>query len=95
MTAGSARRLGHLFGSSQRRQDIITAYLCLLPWMIGFLSFVFGPMIFSLGLSFYESDLLTRNYFVGLANYDELFSDPLFWQSVKVPQYRWAAAWRC
>lgn len=72
------------WGSSQRRQDIITAYLCLLPWMIGVLAFVVGPMIFSLILSFYESDLLTRNYFIGLTNYQELFNDPLFWQSLKV-----------
>jgi multiple sugar transport system permease protein len=72
------------WGSSQRRQDIITAYLCLTPWMIGVLAFVLGPMIFSFFLSFYESDLLTRNYFIGLKNYQELFNDPLFWQSLKV-----------
>lgn len=69
---------------SQRQHDIITAYLCLLPWFIGFLSFVLGPMVFSFGLSFYEADLLTQNYFVGLRNYQELFQDELFWQSLKV-----------
>ncbi|MFN8493810.1 MAG: sugar ABC transporter permease [Caldilineaceae bacterium] len=78
----SLKRLG--FGSSQRRQDILTAYLCLLPWLIGFAAFVVGPMLFSLGLSFYESDLLTRTYFVGLTNYQDLFKEPLFWQSLKV-----------
>jgi multiple sugar transport system permease protein len=72
------------FGSSQRRQDIITAYLCLAPWILGFLSFIIGPMLFSLGLSFYESDLLTTNYFVGLTNYQDLFREDLFWQSLKV-----------
>ncbi|HXF61762.1 MAG TPA: sugar ABC transporter permease [Caldilineaceae bacterium] len=70
--------------SSQRAQDIITAYLCLAPWLIGFLSFVLGPMLFSLGLSFYESDLMTMTYFVGAKNYQELLADPLFWQSLKV-----------
>lgn len=70
--------------SSQRGQDILTAYLCLAPWLIGFLGLILGPMLFSLGLSFYESDLLTQNYFVGLKNYQELFSDPLFWQSIKI-----------
>lgn len=78
----SLKRLG--FGSSQRRQDILTAYLCLLPWLIGFAAFVVGPMLFSLGLSFYESDLLTRTYFVGLTNYQDLLKEPLFWQSLKV-----------
>ncbi|MFN8446602.1 MAG: sugar ABC transporter permease [Caldilineaceae bacterium] len=72
------------FHLTQRQQDIITAYLCLTPWLIGILAFVVGPMLFSFGLSFYESDLLTRNYFVGAKNYQELMSDPLFWQSLKV-----------
>ncbi|RIK26462.1 MAG: ABC transporter permease [Chloroflexi bacterium] len=71
-------------GSSQKRQDILTAYLCLAPWIIGFLSFVVGPMFFSFGLSFYESDLLTTNYFIGLKNYHSLFQEELFWQSLKV-----------
>jgi len=82
MIASWGKRLGG--SSSQKRQDLITAYLCLLPWLIGFLAFVVGPMLFSLGLSFYESDLLTTNYFVGLDNYQELFQEELFWQSLKV-----------
>ena len=82
MAATWGRRLG--FGSSQKRQDVITAYLCLLPWIIGFLAFIVGPMLFSFRLSFFESDLLTRNYFVGAENYRELFSEPFFWQSLKV-----------
>ena len=76
MLASWGRRFG--LGSSQRRQDILTAYLCLLPWIIGFLAFVVGPMLFSLVLSFYESDLLTTNYFVGLKNYRELFQEANF-----------------
>lgn len=82
MVTGWQRRLG--LGSSQKRQDILTAYLCLAPWIIGFLSFVVGPMFFSFGLSFYESDLLTTNYFIGLKNYHSLFQEELFWQSLKV-----------
>lgn len=72
------------FNFTQRQQDVITGYLCLLPWMIGFLSFVLGPMLFSFGLSFFEADLLTGNYFVGVRNYTDLFRDELFWQSLKV-----------
>ena len=71
-------------GSSQKRQDLITAYLCLLPWMIGFLSFVLGPMLFSLGLSFFHSDLLTSTFFVGFDNYRDLFREDLFWKSLRV-----------
>lgn len=71
-------------GSSQRRQDLLTAYLCLLPWLLGFVSFTAGPMLFSLGLSFYEADLLTTSYFVGLTNYRDLLHETLFWQSLRV-----------
>jgi multiple sugar transport system permease protein len=70
--------------SSQRGQDLLTAYLCLAPWLIGLVCFVLGPMIFSFGLSFYESDLLITNYFVGLQNYQDLFSDPLFYHSIQI-----------
>ena len=50
MVSSWGKRLG--FGSSQRRQDVLTAYLCLLPWLIGFVVFVVGPMLFSLGVLF-------------------------------------------
>jgi multiple sugar transport system permease protein len=70
--------------STQRGQDILTAYLCLAPWLLGLLFFILGPMLFSFGLSFYNSDLLVTNYFVGLQNYQDLVVDPLFWQSIKV-----------
>ena len=53
-------------------------YLCLLPWMIGFLSFVLGPMLFRWGLSFFHSDLLTSTFFVGFDNYRDLFREDLF-----------------
>lgn len=82
MTRGFSRWWG--LGSSQKRQDLLTAYISVAPWLIGFCAFVVGPMFFSLGLSLYESDLLITNYFVGLKNYQELYSDEFFWQSLKV-----------
>jgi multiple sugar transport system permease protein len=69
---------------TQRQHDILTAYLCIAPWIIGFVGLIIGPMLFSFGLSFFESDLLTRNYFIGLKNYTELLNDALFWQSLRV-----------
>ena len=69
---------------TQRRQDLVTAFLCLLPWIIGFLSFTLGPMLFSFGLSFFDADLLTKNTFVGLLNFRKLFADELFWQALRV-----------
>jgi multiple sugar transport system permease protein len=69
---------------TQRTQDTITAYLCLLPWIIGFLAFTLGPMAYSLGLSFFQADMLTKSHFVGLRNYAEIFKDPFFLKSLRV-----------
>ncbi|MHB1296031.1 MAG: carbohydrate ABC transporter permease [Anaerolineae bacterium] len=74
-------RFAHL---SHRTQEVVTAYLCIAPWVIGFLAFTLGPMAFSLGLSFFEADLFTLNYWVGLKNFQTIFSDPLFFKSLRV-----------
>src|SRR3954466_14261651 len=83
-TQQMSRRRSRFNLSTQRGQDILTAYLCLAPWLIGILCFTLGPMIFSFGLSFFNSDLLITNYWVGISNYQELFNDPLFWHSIRV-----------
>ena len=69
---------------TQRTEDVLTAYLCLLPWIIGFLAFTLGPLVFSLVLSFFQADLFTRNVFVGLGNYVDLVQDPLFLKSLRI-----------
>jgi multiple sugar transport system permease protein len=71
-------------GSLERR-EALTFYLLISPWLLGFLLFVLGPMIASLGLSLTRWDLLSPAEFVGLRNYQKMFTrDPLFWQALKV-----------
>jgi multiple sugar transport system permease protein len=71
-------------GFLKRRQAIVF-YLCISPWLLGFLLFVLGPMIASLAISFSRWDLLTPAKLIGLRNYQKLFSrDPLVWQALKV-----------
>ena len=58
------------------------AYLFLLPSLLGFLLFIVGPVIASLGLSFVRWNLLNPPEFVGVNNYVEIFTrDPVFVQS--------------
>jgi multiple sugar transport system permease protein len=75
-------------GLSTRQKEEIAAYLFISPWLIGFVIFTFGAMVFSLGLSFFESDLLSSTEFIGLKNYTDMFSDPfsapLFAKSMSV-----------
>ena len=70
---------------SLARREALTFYLMISPWLAGFLLFTLGPMVTSLVISFTRWDLLSPARFVGLANYQKMFSrDPLFWQSLKV-----------
>jgi len=69
---------------SQRAREELMAYLFLSPWLFGFLVFTVGAMVFSFGLSLFDSDLLSQAEFVGAKNYVNLARDPLFIQSLKV-----------
>jgi len=51
-----------------------------LPWVIGFLAFTAGPMLYSLYLAFTDYDVLTPPKWVGALNFvNALTNDPLFW----------------
>lgn len=70
---------------SLAQREALTFYLMISPWLAGFLLFTLGPMVASLVISFTRWDLLSPARFVGLANYQKMFTrDPLFWQSLKV-----------
>lgn len=66
------------------KRNSFIAYLFLLPWIIGLLTLVIGPMISSLYLSFTEYDLLTSPEWVGLKNYISMIDDRRFVNSVQV-----------
>ncbi|MEM7126873.1 MAG: sugar ABC transporter permease [Chloroflexota bacterium] len=61
--------------------EYIWAYIFVLPWLIGFLSFIAGPMLVSLYLSFTKYDLVMAPW-VGLANWERLFQDGLMRKSL-------------
>jgi multiple sugar transport system permease protein len=75
------------FYLSQRTREEIAGYLFIMPWLLGFLIFTVGAMLFSLGLTFFKADLLTPSKFVGLGNFAKLFRDPLFRKSLTVTLY--------
>jgi multiple sugar transport system permease protein len=65
------------------RREALEGYICLAPWALGFLFFIAVPMVWSLGLSFTDSDVLSTPKFVGLANFQRaFFEDDLFWTSL-------------
>jgi multiple sugar transport system permease protein len=64
------------------RRQTIEGYLCILPWLVGFLGFTAGPMVGSLALSFTEWQILTPPHFIGLGNFQQVKADPLFYQAL-------------
>ncbi len=69
--------------SALYRYESVSAMLFISPWVVGFLGFVAGPMLFSAVISFCDYDVLHPARFVGLRNYKDLLAqDPLFWKSM-------------
>lgn len=76
------RRIARPISPSARREERIF-YLFILPWLIGLVVFNAGPILGMLGLSFTDWRIsLDDLQFIGLENYNALFSDPIFWTSV-------------
>jgi len=62
-------------------------YIFILPCIIGLVLFHFGPMLFSLFITFTRWDMITPAKFIGLDNFRRLFSEPLMKTSIKVTLY--------
>ena len=60
---------------SNAAREALSCYLFILPWGIGFLAFVLGPVVASFVLSFMDYSVVTPPRFAGLDNYYELFVD--------------------
>jgi multiple sugar transport system permease protein len=65
-------------------RDNKAGYLFLLPWLIGLVVIVGGPMIASLYLSFTNYSLIQAPEFVGLDNYLRMLDDPRLHKSIAV-----------
>jgi len=80
-TVAPARRR-HL---SQRKVEAILGLVFVSPYLIHFVVLQAGTIVYSLYLSFFDSDMLTKMDFIGLDNFRYLFqNEPLFGQAIKV-----------
>lgn len=67
------------------KRDTLKGYLFISPWLVGFLLLVFIPFLISIYLAFTHYDAISAPVWVGLDNYQKLFTDdPLFWKSLWV-----------
>ncbi|MGI2328069.1 carbohydrate ABC transporter permease [Planococcus sp. YIM B11945] len=68
---------------TMRRKESIYGYIFVMPWIIGFLAFTAGPLVFSFMASFTNYNITSQMDFVGGENYQGLFTeDSLFWTSL-------------
>lgn len=61
----------------QRIQEAIWGYLFITPNFLVILFFTFIPVFFALYMSFTDWNILSDPNFIGLENYEKIFSDPL------------------
>ncbi len=67
---------------ARQRRNRLTGWLFISPWVVGFLAFALFPFLATLFYSFTNYNMLNPPQFVGLLNYKQMFTDPLFWQSL-------------
>lgn len=69
----------------KRKKSDLHGYWFVMLWLIGFIAFSLGPLIFSFVMSFFRWGLLDTPVFVGFRNYIDMFTrDRLFWLSLRV-----------
>src|SRR5699024_8652474 len=69
--------------TKRHKQEALWGLLFVSPFLIGFLVFMLGPMLFSFYGSFTNYNLTSRMDFIGLGNFRRMFSqDELFWTSL-------------
>ncbi len=67
------------------RKEALSGYFFILPWIIGFIVFLAGPMLASFALSFTRWNIVGDPRWIGLENYRQIFTrDPDFVQSLEV-----------
>lgn len=74
--------IGRVKIKTQKGRETAYGYLFILPWIVGMLCFILGPMIFSFITSFTDYNMLSGK-FIGFANYKKMFfQDQLFWKAL-------------
>ena len=64
-------------------RETTTSYLFLAPFLVFFIMFVIYPMFMCVYTSFFDATMGREDVFVGFANYQELFNDPIFWKALR------------
>ena len=69
--------------STRRRYNNLMGYLFISPWLIGFFLFTFAPIVVSFALAFTRYDILTAPQWIGLENFQRMWTDRRYWSAVR------------
>ena len=72
---------------SSRSQRVVTGYLFISPFILGFALWFLIPALVALWLVFQDWNLIRSPSFIGIGNIRRLFADPLFVKSLVVTSY--------
>ncbi|OWR28871.1 sugar ABC transporter permease [Saccharibacillus sp. O23] len=81
ISAGKLEKSRPSAGTGLGRHQARMGYLFILPTMLLFAVFMVIPVVMALYLSFTNYDVLSKNDWIGLANYSRLLQDNLYWQT--------------
>lgn len=71
-------------GLSNRQREVLAGYLFVAPDFLGLLVFVGLPMLLALTMGFFDVNGFGQFSFVGLANYQKMLADQVFWRCLGV-----------
>ena len=67
-----------LQGSQQKKEQVVTIFVFLLPWIIALVVCWDGPILYTVALSFMKYKMIGGGSFIGFENYIKVFNDPYF-----------------
>ncbi len=73
------------------RREALAGYVFISPWLLGFLLFTVGPMLFSLYISFTRWNIVGDPKWVGLANYERIFTVDKDFRQALLVTFKYAA----
>ena len=82
----------HWLRSPLERRKLLIGLLFISPWIVGFLAFTLYPILYTLRISFTRYSGFGDPMWIGLANYQALWTDSVFWKSLQNTLYYTALA---
>ncbi len=81
-----------LFLTKLERRNLLLGLLFISPWLVGFFVFTLYPIFYTLRISFTRYSGFGTPMWIGWANYRGLWTDVVFWQSLRNTLYYTALA---